>query len=151
VIPRQASESVCLYPKPLALFELDARLDLPIRSAGRTVAVCGPRYPRARAPGPSPGHQADAVCPARRLRSGRPRGRRSGCRWRRGSGLVSLAGFLVSSAARACPAESSKATAVCKHPAAAGRVYHHLCSRGYPRRFLRAVFQDSRGHVDKEV
>jgi hypothetical protein len=84
-------------------------------------AHSGPRYPRARAPGPSPRRQAGALCPARRLQSGRPRGGRSGCRRRRGSGIVSLAGVRVRTAARACPAESSNATAACKHPAAANQ------------------------------
>jgi hypothetical protein len=59
-----------------------------------------------------------ALCPAQRHRPGPVRVVRVGhcC-----GGDVSLPGFRVGPAARACPAESSKATAVCKPPPAANR------------------------------
>ena len=76
-----------------------------------------PRYPEV-VSGPSPRHR---VVPSARLSAPAliPSWRGLGGALRRR--CVRRPGFRDSPAARACPAESSKATAVCKHPAAANR------------------------------
>jgi hypothetical protein len=112
--PRWSSESVCLYRKPLADSSSWMR-GLTCRSVSlgglRAAIPGGGLQSIARASG-------GALCPAQRHRPGPVSVVRVG---RCGGGDVSLPGFRVGPAARACPAESSKATAVCKHPAAANR------------------------------
>jgi len=114
VAPWWLSESVCLYRKPLA--------DSSSWKRGSTCRSASRGGLEAAIPGGGPRAIAQAsggaLCPAQRPGPDLLKGSLGGALRRR---CVRRSSVRVSPAARACPAESSKATAVCKHPAAANR------------------------------